>query len=78
LKLDLQLHFSDDYTKDEILVIIRNGRVAAHRYSCRPTSAAPMPSWKHVLSDEETIHIADYLWSKQQKQKSSWKSRFGR
>jgi mono/diheme cytochrome c family protein len=30
-----------------------------------------MPSWKHVLSDEDINRVADYLWSKQQK-KESW------
>jgi mono/diheme cytochrome c family protein len=30
-----------------------------------------MPSWKHVLSDEDIQRVADYLWSKQQK-KEGW------
>jgi len=50
------LHVSDDYTKDEVIAIIRNGR-------------AP---WKHVLSEEDINRIADYRWSKQQLKKDSW------
>jgi mono/diheme cytochrome c family protein len=66
------LHVSDDYTKDEIIAIIRNGRVPPLE---DPKGVQPplyMPSWKHVLSDEDINRIADYLWSKQQKKKDSW------
>lgn len=66
------LHLSDDYTKDEVIAIIRNGRVPPMD---NPKGASPplyMPSWKHVLSDEDINRIADYLWSKQEKQKDSW------
>jgi len=66
------LHVSDDYTKDEVIAVIRNGRVPP----IENASAAPpplyMPSWKSVLSDEDIHHIADYLWSKQQLKKESW------
>jgi len=66
------LHLSDDYTKDEVLAIIRNGRVPPMD---NPNGAAPplyMPAWKKVLSDEDINRIADYLWSKQQQKKDSW------
>lgn len=66
------LHLSDDYTKDEVIAIIRNGRVPPMDDPKGPTPPLYMPSWKHLLSDEDTNRIADYLWSKQQKQKDSW------
>ena len=66
------LHVSDDYTKDEVIGIIRNGRVPPLDQANGPTPPLYMPSWKKVLSDEDIHHVADYLWSKQQQQKSSW------
>lgn len=67
------LHVSDDYTKDEIIAIIRNGRAPPLDNPNGPTPPLYMPSWKHVLSDEDINRIADYLWSKQQKkEKESW------
>jgi mono/diheme cytochrome c family protein len=66
------LHVSDDYTKDEVIGIIRNGRVPPLDNAAGPAPPLYMPSWKHVLSDEDINRIADYLWSKQQKQKDAW------
>jgi mono/diheme cytochrome c family protein len=67
------LHVSDDYTKDEVIAIIRNGRVPPKD---NPAGAAPplyMPAWKNVLSEEDINRLADYLWSKQEKTtKESW------
>lgn len=65
------LHVSDDYTKDEVIAIIRNGRVPPMEKADGPTPPLYMPPWKHVLSDEDINRVADYLWSKQQK-KSAW------
>src|SRR5208282_3330088 len=65
------LHVSDDYTKDEVIAIIRNGRVPPMDNAAGPPPPLYMPSWKHVLSDEDINRIADFLWSKQQK-KESW------
>jgi mono/diheme cytochrome c family protein len=65
------LHVSDDYTKDEVIAIIRNGKVPPMDNPAGPTPPLYMPSWKHVLSDEDVNRVADYLWSKQQK-KESW------
>ena len=65
------LHVADDYTKDEVITIIRDGKVPPLD---NPKGVAPplyMPSWKGVLSDEDINHIADFLWSKQEK-KESW------
>src|ERR1017187_3303405 len=66
------LHVSDDYTKDEVIAIIRNGRVPPVDNPAGPPPPLYMPSWKHVLSDEDINRIADYLWSKQQLKKESW------
>ncbi len=66
------LHVSDDYTKDEVIGIIRNGRVPPVENASAPPPPLYMPSWKSVLSDEDIHHIADYLWSKQQLKKESW------
>jgi mono/diheme cytochrome c family protein len=65
------LHVSDDYTKEEVIGIIRNGRVPPLDNPKGLTPPLYMPSWKSVLSDEDINRIADFLWSKQEK-KSSW------
>jgi mono/diheme cytochrome c family protein len=66
------LHVSEDYTKDEVIAIIRNGRAPPLENAAGPTPPLYMPAWKHLLSEEDINRIADYLWSKQQKQKDSW------
>jgi mono/diheme cytochrome c family protein len=67
------LHVSDDYTKDEVIAVIRNGRAPPLDNPAGPTPPLYMPSWKHVLSEEDINRIADYLWSKQQKkEKGGW------
>jgi mono/diheme cytochrome c family protein len=66
------LHVSDDYTKDEILAVIRNGRAPPLDKASGPTPPLYMPSWKNLLSEEDIHHIVDFLWSKQQKSKESW------
>jgi mono/diheme cytochrome c family protein len=67
------LHVSDDYTKDEVIAIIRNGRAPPLENTAGPTPPLYMPAWKHVLSEEDIQRIADYLWSKQEKKaKDSW------
>jgi mono/diheme cytochrome c family protein len=65
------LHVADDYTKDEVIAIIRDGKAPPLDNPAGPTPPLYMPSWKHVLSDEDINRVADYLWSKQQK-KESW------
>jgi mono/diheme cytochrome c family protein len=65
------LHVADDYTKDEVIAIIRDGKAPPLDNPAGPTPPLYMPSWKHVLSDEDIQRVADYLWSKQQK-KESW------
>lgn len=65
------LHVADDYTKDEVIAIIRDGKAPPLDNPAGPTPPLYMPSWKHVLSDEDIHRVADYLWSKQQK-KEGW------
>jgi len=65
------LHVSDDYTKDEVIAIIRDGMVPPLDNPKGLTPPLYMPSWKSVLSDEDINRIADFLWSKQEK-KESW------
>ena len=65
------LHVADDYTKDEVITIIRDGKAPPLDNPAGPTPPLYMPSWKHVLSDEDINRVADYLWSKQKK-KESW------
>lgn len=65
------LHASDDYTKEEVIKIIRNGKVPPVDDPSKPTPPLYMPPWKSVLADEDVNRIADYLWSLQKK-KESW------
>ena len=65
------LHASEDYTKDEVVKIIRSGKQPPLD---NPKKAAPplyMPSWKNILSEEDINRVADYLWSLQTK-KDAW------
>jgi mono/diheme cytochrome c family protein len=67
------LHLSDDYTKDEVIAVIKNGRMPPLDNPKGPTPPLYMPSWKNLLSSEDINRIADYLWSKQQQKKAdSW------
>lgn len=66
------LHLSDDYTKDEIIAVVRNGRAPPLENSAGPTPPLYMPAWKTVLSDEDIHQIVEFLWSRQQKAKDSW------
>jgi mono/diheme cytochrome c family protein len=66
------LHISDDYTKDEILAIVRNGRAPPLENAKGPTPPLYMPAWKNVLSEEDIHQVVDFLWSRQQKAKDSW------
>ena len=63
------LHASDDYTKEEVIKIISNGKQPPLEDISKPTPPLYMPSWKTVLSSEDISRIADYLWSVQTKRK---------
>ena len=62
------LHAAADYTKEEVLKIIRNGKTPPLQDPKKPAPPLYMPSWKNVLSDEDITRIADYLWSVQKKE----------
>jgi mono/diheme cytochrome c family protein len=64
------LHASQDYTKEEVIGIIRNGKVPPLADPKKPASPLYMPSWKNVLTEEDINRIADYLWSLQPKSES--------
>jgi len=66
------LHVADDYSQAEITEVIRNGRVPPLEKVNGPMPPLYMPSWKHLLSDEDVHQIVAFLWSKQQKSKESW------
>lgn len=66
------LHLSSDYTKEEITEIIRNGKAPPLENPAGPTPPLYMPSWKHLLSNEDINQIVAFLWSKQQSAKEAW------
>ena len=66
------LHLSSDYAKDEVIEIIRNGRVPPLANTAGPQPPLYMPAWKNLLSDEDIHQIVEYLWSKQQKSQGGW------
>ena len=65
------LHASDDYTKEEVIKIIQNGKAPPLENKAKPAPPLYMPSWKNVLTEEDIQRIADYLWSLQTK-KEAW------
>jgi mono/diheme cytochrome c family protein len=65
------LHASDDYTKEEVIKIISNGKQPPLEDLSKPAPPLYMPSWKAVLSSEDINRVADYLWSVQTK-KEAW------
>jgi mono/diheme cytochrome c family protein len=66
------LHLSDDYTKDEVLAVIRDGRTPPLDNAKGPMPPLYMPAWKNMLSAEDIHDVVEFLWSKQQKAKESW------
>lgn len=66
------LHLSSDYTKDEVIEVIRSGRVPPLDNAKGPTPPLYMPAWKNLLSAEDIHQIVEFLWSKQQKAKDAW------
>jgi mono/diheme cytochrome c family protein len=65
------LHASDDFTKEEVIAIIRNGKAPPVENPAKPAAPLYMPAWKGLLADEDINRIADYLWSLQKK-KAGW------
>ncbi|HZT28477.1 MAG TPA: c-type cytochrome [Bryobacteraceae bacterium] len=66
------MHVPDDYTKDEVAGIIRNGKMPPVQNPAKPAPPLYMPAWKSVLTDEDINRIVTYLWSLQPKTKESW------
>ncbi|HEV2136841.1 MAG TPA: c-type cytochrome [Terracidiphilus sp.] len=66
------LHLSSDYTKDEVVQVIRNGRMPPLDNTKGPTPPLYMPAWKNLLSDEDIHQLVAFLWSKQQKSNDTW------
>ena len=66
------VHLSDDYTKDEIIAVIRNGRAPPLDNASGPTPPLYMPAWKSLLSDEDIHQLVEFLWSRQEKAKAGW------
>lgn len=66
------VHLSDDYTKDEIIAVVRNGRAPPLENASGPTPPLYMPAWKNLLSDEDIHQLVEFLWSRQQKAKAGW------
>ncbi len=66
------LHLSSDYSRDDVVEIIRNGRTPPLDNAKGPTPPLYMPAWKNMLSNEDIQQIVAFLWSKQQKTSDSW------
>ena len=62
------LHVAQDYTKGEVAVIIRNGKLPPSQDAMKPPPPQYMQSWKSVLANE----IVECLWSLQPKKADSW------
>ncbi len=66
------VHVSDDYSNDEILNLIRDGRTAPLEKQKDPPPPIYMPQWKKIMSDQSAHDILSYLQSKQEKKTESW------
>jgi mono/diheme cytochrome c family protein len=66
------LHASEDYTKDEVIHIISNGKQPPLADVRKPAPPLYMPAWGKVLSEEDIHGLADYLWSLQPKKEEAW------
>ena len=67
------VHVAEDYTMEETLKLIRNGRSSPLDKADGPTPPiAYMPSWKGIANDPFIHNIADYIWSKQEKKTAGW------
>jgi len=66
------LHLADDYTKEEVLAVVRDGRTPPLDNAKGQAPPLYMPAWKQVLSDEDIHQLVEFLWSRQKKAKDSW------
>lgn len=66
------IHVSEDYSNDEILNLIRDGRTAPPEKPKGPPAPIYMPQWKKIIADQSIHDILSYLQSKQEKKTESW------
>lgn len=66
------VHVAEDYTWDETIKIIRNGRSSPKDKPEGPTPPLYMPSWKGIATEAYVRNVAAYLWSKQEKKEAGW------
>ncbi len=64
------LHLDQDYTHDEVLNVVRKGRVPPLEKANGPVPPLYMPAWKQFISEEDIDRIVAYLYSKQEKEKA--------
>jgi len=57
------IHVSEDYRKDEVVNIIRNGKVPPLADTHKPAPPLYMPAWKDTVNNEDIHSIVEYLWS---------------
>ena len=66
------IHVSEDYSNDEILNLIRDGRTAPLEKQKDPPPPIYMPQWKKIIADQSIHDLLSYLQSKQEKKTESW------
>lgn len=66
------VHVSEDYTNEEILNLIRDGRTAPLDNPKGLTPPIYMPQWKKIINDQYIHDILSYLQSKQEKKTENW------
>jgi mono/diheme cytochrome c family protein len=66
------IHVAEDYRKEEIVTIIRNGKIPPTADSHKPPPPLYMPAWKDTVNGEDIHNIVEYLWSLQPKEDLGW------
>ncbi len=66
------IHVADDYTKPEILSLIRRGKMPPLKDASKPAPPLYMPAWKGTLNEEDLKNVVEYIWSLKPKEESSW------
>jgi mono/diheme cytochrome c family protein len=64
------VHLADDYTKDEVITIVRRGRLPPLLDPKKPAPPLYMPTWAAVLTSEEILRIVEFPWSLSARNKS--------
>ena len=66
------IHLADDYTRNEVVEIIRRGKTPPLE---DPNKAAPplyMPTWRNILAEEDIERIVVYAWSLLPEDTEAW------